>query len=158
MGAKPRPSSAEDRAERELVMTRVFDAPRALVFKAWTEPEHLVRWWGPRGFVVLSYEATVRPGGSFRFGIRSPAGEEHWAHGTYREIVAPERLVFITAWEHPDGSPKHETLVTLSFAEHAGKTELTLRQAVFESVTARDLHGEGWGSTLDLLAGYLATL
>jgi uncharacterized protein YndB with AHSA1/START domain len=154
----PRPESAAQPDERVLLLTRIFDAPPSLVFKLWTEPEHLARWWGPRDFTVLSYEADPRPGGSFRFGIRSPEGTEHWAHGIYREVVAPERLVFTTAWENPDGSPKQETLVTLSFAERDGKTELTLRQALFESVTARDLHREGWATTLDLLAEYLAKL
>ncbi len=145
-------------AERVLVIERVFDASCSLVFRAWTEPEHLARWWGPRGFTVLSYKADVRPGGAFRFGIRSPEGSEHWAHGIYREVVPPERLVFTTTWEEPDGKPKHETLVTLTFAEQDGKTRLTLHQALFESATSRDLHSEGWGSTLDLLAEYVAKL
>lgn len=159
---------ATDRTERELLITRVFDAPRALVFKVWTAPEHLARWWGPRGFELLSYEADVRPGGTYRFGARAPAanefgdeapaGSEHWCHGVYREVTPPERLVFTWAWEEPDGTPKLETLVTVTFAERDGKTELTLHQALFESVTARDLHGEGWNGTLDLLADYLATL
>src|SRR5262245_30242427 len=101
--------------ERVLILSRIFDAPRSLVFKVWTQPEHLARWWGPRGYTLISYEADVRPGGTFRFGIRSPEGDEHWAHGTYREVVAPERLVFTTAWEQPDGKPKHETEVALTF-------------------------------------------
>lgn len=144
--------------ERVLLMTRTFDAPRSLVFKVWTQPEHLARWWGPRDFTLISYKADVRPGGSFRFGVRSPEGTDHWAHGIYREVTEPERLAFTTAWEYPDGKPKHETLVTLTFAERDGKTKLTLRQAVFESVTARDLHRGGWSSTMELLAEYLATM
>ena len=144
--------------ERTLVLSRLFDAPRALVFKVWTQPEHLARWWGPRGFTLISYKADVRVGGSFRFGTRSPENTEHWAHGTYREVTPPERLVFTTAWENPDGSPKHETVVTLTFAEQGEKTKLTLKQTLFETVTSRDLHRGGWSSTFDLLEDYLATL
>ena len=151
-------ASLQELEERTLVLSRVFDAPRALVFKVWTQPEHLARWWGPRNYTVISYKADVRVDGSFRFGVRSPENTEHWAHGTYREIAPPERLVFTTAWEHPDGSPKHETLVTLTFAEQGDKTKLTLKQTQFESVTSRDLHRGGWSSTFDLLEEYLAKL
>ena len=141
---------------RMLVIARVFDAPRSLVFKAWTEPERLVRWWGPRGFTTPFCEMDVRPGGAFRFGMRSPEGTEHWLRGVYREILEPERLVLTWAWEDALGKPGHETLLTLDFAEHAGKTKLTLHQAVFETVTARNAHQQGWTSGLDDLADYLA--
>jgi len=149
-------SAAASTAERGLVITRVFDAPRLLVFKAWTEPERLVRWWGPRGFTTPSCKMDVRPGGAFRFHMRSPEGTDHWLRGAYREIVEPERLVFSWAWEDAESKPGHETLVTVSFAEQAAKTQLTLRQAIFESVTARDAHQGGWTSCLDHLAEYLA--
>jgi uncharacterized protein YndB with AHSA1/START domain len=151
-------ASEHEIEERVLVLSRTFDAPRALVFKLWTQPEHLARWWGPRGHIVVSWMADVRPGGKFRFHVRSPENTDHYASGVYREVKAPERLVFSTAWEHPDGTPKHETEVTLTFAETDGKTKLTLRQATFESVNARNLHSEGWSSTLDVLAEYLVTL
>ena len=148
--------SASTAAERELVITRVFDAPRPLVFKAWTEPDRLVRWWGPQGFTTPSCTMDVRPGGAFRFWMRSPEGTDHWLRGVYREIVEPERLVFTWAWEDAEGKPGHETVLTVSLAEHGAKTKLTLRQAVFESVTARDEHQSGWTSGLDRLAEYLA--
>ena len=150
-------SAAARPAERELVITRVFDAPRPLVFKAWTQPEHLVRWWGPQGFTTPSCTMDVRPGGAFRLCMRSPEGTDHWLRGVYREIVEPERLVCTWAWEDAEGKPGHETLLTVSFADHGGKTKLTLHQAVFESVTARDSHQGGWTECLDRLAGYLAT-
>jgi uncharacterized protein YndB with AHSA1/START domain len=156
MAARSKP--AVQPAERVLLIERLFDAPPSLVFKVWTQAEHLARWWGPRGFTVLAYKAEVRPGGSFRFGIRSPEGSEQWAQGVYREVVPPERLVFTTAWEDEQGRPKHETLVTLTFAEQDGRTRLTLHQALFESTTARDLHEGGWSSTLELLGDYLATI
>jgi len=158
MAAGNSAANSQEIEERTLVLSRVFDAPRALVFKVWAQPEHLARWWGPRGFTLISYKAEVRVGGTYRFGVRSPENTDHWAHGTYREVTRPERLVFTHAWEHPDGKPKHETLVTLTFAEQGDKTKLTLKQTQFESVTSRDLHRGGWSSTLDLLAEYLATI
>ncbi len=142
--------------ERELLITRVFDAPREIVFRAWTEPEHLIRWRGPKGFTTTVISMDLRPGGAYRFHMRSPEGTDHWLRGVYREIVEPERLVFTWAWEDEQGRPRHETLVTVTFEELAGKTRLTLRQAVFESVTARDAHRTGWSSSLDRLAEFLA--
>ena len=94
-----RSSAAGETAQRELVITRVFDAPRALVFKAWTEPDRLVRWWGPQGFTTPFCTMDLRPGGAVRFCMRSPEGTDHWLQGVYREIVAPERLVCTWAWE-----------------------------------------------------------
>ena len=142
--------------ERELVITRIFAAPRQLVFKAWTEPERMMQWWSPRGFTTTSCTVDLRPGGAWRCCMRSPEGTEHTERGVYREIVEPERLVFTHAWEDADGKPGHETLVTVTFAEHGGKTTVTFHQAVFESVAARDSHQEGWGEGLDNLAAYLA--
>ncbi|HKP25757.1 MAG TPA: SRPBCC domain-containing protein [Dongiaceae bacterium] len=150
--------SHQEIEERTLVLTRIFDAPRALLFKVWTQPEHLARWWGPRGYTLMTYKTDVRVGGSYRFGVRSPENTEHWAHGTYHEVAPPEKLVFTYAWENPDGSPKHDTTVTLTFAEQDGKTKLTLKQTLFESVTACDLHRGGWSSSFDSLNEYLATL
>jgi uncharacterized protein YndB with AHSA1/START domain len=158
MAAANSTATNQEIEERTLVLTRVFDAPRALVFKAWTQPEHLARWWGPRGYTLLSYKVDLRTGGEYRFGMRSPENTEHWAHGIYREVVTPEKLVLTFAWEHPDGSPKHETIMTLTFAEQGDKTKLTLKQTQFESVTSRDMHQSGWNSTLDMLGEYLAKL
>jgi uncharacterized protein YndB with AHSA1/START domain len=151
-----RSSAATESAERELVITRVFDAPRGLVFKAWTEPERVVRWWGPRGFTMPTCKMDVRPGGVFHYCMRSPEGTDHWLQGVYREIVEPERLVLTWTWEDAEGKPGHETLVTVSFAEDGAKTKVTLHQAVFETITARDAHQGGWTSTLDRLAEYVA--
>lgn len=145
---------AEER-ERELVITRIFDAPRHLVFQAWTEPDRATRWWGPQGFVTTYCNMDVRQGGAFRVCMRSP-GVEHWKQGVYREVTAPERLVFTFPWEDAEGKPGHQTLVTVTFVAHSDKTELTLRQAVFETVATRDEHQRGWTSTLQRLAEYLA--
>ena len=150
------PAVRASTAERELVITRLFDAPRELVFRAWTEPDRAVRWWGPQGFTTAHYEIDFRPGGSYRVCMRSPEGIEHWQRGVCREVVEPERLVFTFAWEDAEGRPGHETVVTVDFAEVGARTRLTLHQAVFETVTARDLHQGGWASALECLAEYLA--
>jgi uncharacterized protein YndB with AHSA1/START domain len=149
-------SAAPEPAERVLVIERTFDAPRSLVFKVWTEPHHLVHWYGPRGFSLPSCEVDLRPGGTWRSCMLSPEGREHWVHGVFREIVEPERLVFTWAHENEDGTPGHETLMTVTFADQGGKTKLTLHQAAFESVKERDSHRGGWNSSMDRLAEYLA--
>ena len=123
---------AREAADRELVVTRVFDAPRDIVFGAWTDPKQAAQWWGPQGFTTISCEMDVRPGGAYRACMRSPEGTRHCRRGIYREVVAPERLVFTYAWEDANGNPGHETIVTVIFADAGSKTRLTLRQAVFE--------------------------
>jgi len=145
-------------AERTLTITRTFDAPRELMFKVWTQPEHLVRWWGPKGFTTPSCQIDFRPGGAYRTVIRSAEGKDHVMRGVYREIDPPERLVLTFAWEGEDGRPKHETLVTVSFAEQDGKTRLTFEHGVFETVDDRDAHLGGWSQFMDSLAEYLAAL
>jgi uncharacterized protein YndB with AHSA1/START domain len=148
--------AAATSADRTLEITRVFDAPRELVFKVWTQPEHLVRWWGPKGFTTPSCQVDVRPGGAYRTLIRSADGKEHCMRGVYREVTEPERLVMTFAWEDEAGNPGHETLVTVDFADQAGKTRLTFRHGVFETVADRDSHFGGWSSFMDRLAEYLA--
>ena len=105
----------------ELVISRVFEAPRSLVFKAWTQPEHLARWWGPKGFTLVACEMDVRPGGAWFRRMRSPEGAEYIKRGVYREIVAPERLVFTYVNEEADGSLGPETVVTVTFEEFGEK-------------------------------------
>lgn len=148
---------AEEPSERTLVITRIFDAPRSLVFNAWTEPAHRMRWWGLKGFTVTSCEMDLRPGGAWRLSMRSPEGREDRQVGNFREIVPPERLVFTYAFEGAAGNLGHETLVTVTFAEHEGKTKLTVNQAVFETLAVRNDHVRGWGEALDRLAEYAAT-
>jgi uncharacterized protein YndB with AHSA1/START domain len=144
-------------ADRELVIARVLDAPRSLVFKVWTRPEHMVRWLGPKNFTAPSCTIDLRAGGAWRACIRSAEGTEHWMQGVYREIVEPEHLVFTFAWED-GGEPGHQTLVTVTFADHGGKTLLTFHQAPFESVESRDSHHGGWSESFDRLEVYLASL
>jgi len=144
--------------ERVLVLNRVFDAPRALVFKAWTEPEHLARWWGCETTAITSFTGDFRVGGEFRVSMRLSDGIEHRLQGVYRVFDRPECLSFTWAWEDEDGLPGHETLVTVTFTEQNGKTAMALNQAIFDSEKVRDEHHEGWSVGLDRLADLLLAL
>ena len=147
-----------DASSHEITITLVLDAPRSLVFRAWTTPELAAQWWGPRGFTVVSLEMDVRPGGAWRKCMRSPEGRDYWRHGVYQEIVEPERLVFTYLSDDPNSEPGHETLVTVTFAEFGTKTKMTFHHALFESVEARDAHRVGWSSSLERFAEYVAKL
>jgi uncharacterized protein YndB with AHSA1/START domain len=142
-------------ADRELIVSRLIDAPRVLVFRTWTQPEHVARWWGPQGFTTVFCEMDIRVGGSYRFGMRSPRGSEHWKCGTYREIVESERIVFTFAWENGYGEPGDELLTTVTFAEEGARTRLTLRQSQFRTTGRRDDHLAGWTSCLERFAEYI---
>ena len=108
-------------SDREIVMTRVFDAPRRLVFDAFTKPELLKRWFGPRGWSLAVCEVDLRVGGGFRFVLRGPGGKEMGMRGVYREIVPPERSVHVESFDDYPG----ESLVTGVFVEQGGKTTFT---------------------------------
>ena len=152
MDASARNSAA---AERELNIRRTFNAPRELVFRAWTEPQLLAQWSCPRGFTCSENRGELRVGGTFSARMRSPEGSEHRLRGVYREIVPPERLVFTHCWVDEQGAPGPETLVTVTLAEHDGRTEMRFRQALFVSVEARDRHEQGWTSCFERLVELL---
>jgi len=137
-------------------ITRIFDAPREAVWAAWTDPEQVASWSGPRGFEITSNHADLRPGGAWRMAMRSDERGELWQHGVFREVVRPELLVFTTAWEQPDETPEHEMVVTIRFAELDGKTEMTFHQTSFTSEQSRDSHIDGWTQCLDKLGEHLA--
>lgn len=138
---------------RELVITRVFDAPRALVFEAWTKSEHLVNWFCPNGFTLPVCEIDFRVGGIFRICMRASDGNEHYAQGVYREVVRSERIVWTNSFEDVPGS---EILTRVTFADHEGKTKLTVHQTFsFESESTRGAP-QGWTETLEHLAAYVA--
>lgn len=160
MSAKRSSSSSADAASgNELVMTRTFDAPRTLVFAAYTERKHLERWQGaPEGMTVTVEQSDIRVGGRYRICMHAPDGAEHWLEGVYREVVPPERLVFTHTWLDARMQPTIETLVTITFVDRAGKTELTLRQTGLASPASRAGHEHGWGSTFNRLHDYLETL
>ena len=149
-GHLPRMSSG-----REVVPTRIFDAPRELVFKAWTEPERLKRWWGPFNFTNPVCEADARPGGAIRIHMCAPGGTVYPMTGVYREIAAPERLVFTSAALDESGNPMFEVLNTVTFEDQDGKTKLTLHASVTAETAsaARYLGGayRGWSESLERL-------
>lgn len=134
-----------------LEIARRIRAPRAKVFAAFTEGEHFRRWWGPKGFVVGALALEAKPGGAYRVEMISAEGNTHILSGTYREVKAPERLVFTWRWgEGKDQGP--ESLVTLDFAEAGGETDMRVRHEGFPDRAARDSHQTGWSSSLDRLA------
>ena len=147
-------------AERELVLTRLLAAPRRLVFQVWTQPQHLVRWWGPNDFTLPACEVDFRVGGKYKFCMRAPDGSDHWVWGSYQEIVVPERLVF--SWHRTptpaEKDPWAVTVVTVTMAEQDGKTLLTMRQAVFQKAEECSDHRGGWNECLDRLVSYAVSL
>lgn len=150
-------TEATKAATYDLSITRVFDAPRSLVFKVWSTPEHLLRWWGPKDAVMLSARMDFRPGGAWRTCFRFTDGHDYWAQGVYREVVEPERLVFSFAWEE-NGERGTEMLTTVTFEDDGGKTRLTFHQGPFETVENRDSHIGGWNECLDRLGAHLANI
>ena len=153
---------------QEIIIMRIFDAPRELVWKAWTEPERMMRWWGPKGFTSPYCEIDLRVGGALLYCMRSPEGKDYWGTGVYREIVPPERLVYTDSFadEHGNVVPAThygmsedialEMLVTVTFEEHEGKTKLTLRHVGIPAGADREGAQQGWSESLDKLAEYLA--
>jgi uncharacterized protein YndB with AHSA1/START domain len=153
-----RDSAASKSSEREIVISRVFNAPRELVFEAWTDPEHIGHWWGPRGFTTTTAVMDVRPGGVWRFVMHGPTGVDYQNKIAYVEIAKPERLVYNHSSGEEDDPGLFQVIVT--FAEHGGKTELTLRM-IFKSAAERERVKElgaieGAHQTLDRLAEHLA--
>jgi uncharacterized protein YndB with AHSA1/START domain len=164
-------SGASERVEHEIEITRVFDAPRELVFRAWTESGHLVRWFGPRSCKMPFCKMDARPGGVFHFCHRLPDGRDLWVKGAFREVVVPERLVFILSFVDKEGNPgRHPEfsdwpldalfVTTVTFAEHEGRTKLTVHQVVTSATPStrntigieRNMAQQGWAESLDRLA------
>jgi uncharacterized protein YndB with AHSA1/START domain len=162
--------------EKEFVISRTFDAPRALVFQAFAEAERLAQWWGPKGFTIHVSKFEFRPGGVFHYRMAGPDGFDMWGQFFFREIVAPERIVWVNTFSDPAGNVTRapfgeslqsyplEVLNTVALDEQAGQTTLTIRavpinataqeHAAFQSIF--DSMQEGYGGTLDQLAAYLA--
>ena len=154
------PAQNKPLAERELTITRVFDAPRALVFKAWTDATHLAQWWGPKGFTNPVCEIDARVGGALRIHMRAPDGSIYPMKGEIREILAPERLVFTNIAVDEAGNHIIEGLTTVTFAEAGGKTKMTLHtrgSAVAEKAVGY-LQGMemGWTQSIDKLQAWVA--
>ena len=153
-------TNSEATADREMVITRMFDAPRALVFAAWTDPAHIAQWWGPKGFTTPVCELDVRLGGAMLIHMRGPDGSMYPGRGVFHEIVAPERLVFTTtAFDDAAGKPGLEVRNTVTFTEQEGKTQLRLHAVVVTAVpeVAGALAGmeQGWSQSLEKLAEHM---
>jgi uncharacterized protein YndB with AHSA1/START domain len=161
-------------AAAEFTISRSFDAPRGAVWKAWVEPDRLMRWWAPPGFAMQSAKVDLRPGGMYHYGMRAPDGAEVWGRLAYREIAAPQRLVFLVSFSdargqvirHPwNASWPFETLSTVTFADEdsARRTTLAIAAAPFEASAeeaatfglAHQAMREVWAGTLDKLGEIL---
>jgi uncharacterized protein YndB with AHSA1/START domain len=158
---------------REFIISRVFNAPRDMVWAAFTQAEHLAHWWGPKGFKMVECKLDLRPGGLFHYGMQAPDGSVMWGRWVFREIVRPERLAFVISFSDPDGGvTRHpfapvwpaEMLGTSTFAEQDGKTLLTSRTIAFNASEEErnafeagfDSMEKGFGGTFDQLDAYLA--
>ena len=150
-------------SDHEIVISRVFDAPRSLVFKAWTDPRHVMAWWGPYGFENTECSLDLRVGGSFHLSMTGPDGKSYPCQGVYQEIVEHERICYLgTADEgHPCGAGlPPQALVTVEFEDEDGKTRLTVntRMSCPEAKVAAAQGGYivGWTESLDRLAHFTA--
>jgi len=166
-------TTSKDAAVRPFIISRTFDAPRELVWKAWTERERLMQWFGPKGFTMPVAKMDFRPGGICHSCLRSPDGHEMWGKWVFREIVKPERFVFVHSFsDEAGGITRHpmsptwplEMLSTVTFAEQNGRTLLTVQwlplnptdeeRKTFDS--SHDGMKQGWSGTFEQLADYLA--
>jgi uncharacterized protein YndB with AHSA1/START domain len=148
-------------SDREIVMTRVFDAPRRLVFEAWTRPEHVARWFGPHDYSLPVCRIDLRPGGAWRYVLRAPDGTEMGMKGVYRQIVRPERLVYTEIFDDFE-EIGGESLVSIVLEEHEGRTTMT-STVLYRSVEVRDAviasgMEVGAAETLDRLAEHLGAM
>ena len=160
-------------ATQPFVITRELDAPRELVWKAWTEAERLRQWWGPAGFKVHTCKLDLRPGGFFHYGMKAPDGSDMWGRFVFREIVAPERLVFINSFSDPQGGLARapfpepwpmEMLSTITFEARKRKTRVSVTWLPHNATEAelqtfekgRESMKQGWTGTFDQFAAYLA--
>ncbi len=152
------PTTAKPEATEKqwtLSLSRTFDAPLRLVWDACTCREHLLRWFCPKDFSVLSFEADVREGGKWRSVMRGPDGSEYVHFGTYHEISAPHRLVFTHAWEQNHQEPTADTTITVTLAQHGQQTTMHFEQVGLATEASRDSHGGGWGEAFDNLAAHV---
>jgi uncharacterized protein YndB with AHSA1/START domain len=157
-------------SEQDFTITREFDAPRELVFKAWTDCSHFSQWWGPRDFTTSHCSIDARPGGRWHSAMRSPEGSDFWSSGTFVELDAPSRFVIDEGFSDDQGnrvSPQEygmtddmpsEDRVTVTLEEHDGRTRMTMRQGIPPDVAERNGAPQGWRETFDKLDAYLSEL
>ena len=157
----------------EFVIRREFDAPLDRVWRAWTEPERMAKWWGPRDFDIVSLKLDLRPGGACHYLLRSPGGHDMWGKLTYREIVPMQKLVFVVAFsDEAGGITRHplnegwplQIFSTVTFSERGGRTTITVHWVPYEATDderkvfeeGKDSMQAGWTGTLDRLQAFLA--
>jgi len=152
------------RGKQEIVITRVFDAPRELVWKAWTDPKHFKSWWGPKDYTCPFCEMDLRVGGRYLNCMRSPEGQEYWSTGIYREIIPMERIVFTDCFADEKGnvvpashyglSPDFplEMLVTVTLENQDGKTKITLKHTGIPTGPDSEGAQQGWNESFEKLA------
>ncbi len=162
-------------APRAFTVTRTFDAPRDLVWRVWTEREHLMRWFGPKGFTTVVAALEARPGGMFHYAMRTPDGHEMWGKWIFKELFRPEKMVVIVSFSDAKaGITRHpmsphwplETISTTTLTERDGKTTVTLNWAPYNATDAErqifdsshESMKQGWGGTMEQLTAYLAEI
>jgi uncharacterized protein YndB with AHSA1/START domain len=145
-------------APRTLTLERVFDAPVDLVWRCWTESEHMEKWSAPRGYTITHSEGELRVGGKWRCCMMAPDGTALWLGGLYREVVPHKLIVMTHVWDDENGRPGVETVVTVRFEDLGKRTKLTLEQTGFDSDESRDGHRGGWSECLDILGEHLAAI
>ena len=149
-----------DTSDRDIIITRVFNAPRALVWTMFTEPKHLMKWWGPREFTTPACEIDLRPGGVWFYVLRAPDGSEFPVHHTYQEIVPLERIVYSQG--HEDATSSSGTMHTMNFEDEEGKTRVTLHTRTPSPAVREALVNQGFvqgvSGGMDCLVEYLETL
>jgi uncharacterized protein YndB with AHSA1/START domain len=154
-------TAAKPPAADVLTLTRSFDAPRGGVFRAWTDPERLARWWGPRHFANPVCELDARPDGAIRIHMRAPGGSVHPLRGMFHDVEPPERLALTMIAEDDSGRILIETFITAAFSERGTKTTVALQvrvvQCAPEFAAARAGMADGWSQSLDRLTAYLRT-
>lgn len=151
MAEENTPNTTANLEDRDIVITRIFDAPRELVFKAWTDPKHLVQWWGPKGFTNTNQEIEVKPGGVWRYVMHGPDGVNYKNEIHFLEIEEPKHLVYAHG-----GTEDEQHLVRVNFTQHEEKTKLTMCmrfKSVAERIRVVEKYGaiEGAKSTLERL-------
>lgn len=156
----------------KLVISRTFKAPLGRVWKAWTEPEQMARWWGPKGFSADVKTLEPKPGGIFHYRLESPQGQEMWGRMVFREVAPKERLVFINSFSDPQGGLTRHPMApewplqmhtTITFAEENGKTTVTVTWVPYEATgtecetfdKGRDSMQAGWTGTFEKLEDHL---
>ena len=171
--ADTKTSAAATGTADEFVISRTFNAPRELVWKAFTDPEEMKQWWGPKGFTVIASKMDLRPGGTYHYGMRAPDGSAMWGKLVYREIDPPQRMLLVNSFsDEAGGITRHpmaptwplEMLSTFLFEEENGRTRLTIKwkplNASAEEIAtfagAHDGMRQGWTGTMDQLDAYLA--